>query len=426
MKTIYKYSLLLAATFFILSGCGELSGTDSDTEPEPSEETVTLRLKSAGAESDARTAIDAAGMVSWNQGDMVYINGEAYGVMPLGEDPTCALVEGVRKSTEYIASYPDPLYETPEGYYEVMIPCNQDYYTDEYYGTYGISANPMIAYGTDEELDFSNIGAVLSFGITGNAAVTGISVTSNDGSPMAGPVLVPRDEVFSLSYSDRFTLSSSAESKRIYLGGFMEELDAFEETLFYLVTAPEAYPDGFTVYVRDDAGNVAIQSTYNSGDLYRGMLVQKEPFEFVPAAGPEIVIADATENMLIYEVHAPQGVYLKTAVILKSAMDAAEEAGLATFAYDILCSSGSEAEIVWEESMRGFSTSTAWDSDMNRVSIEPDTDYVIVAAYSDSEEVFVSTVTDADAHTAGDSGPEPSQGGISTEDFTIGDELQWQ
>lgn len=417
-NNICKILLLFAAAPFIMPGCGGLAGEESE---EPSGETVTLRLKNAAAEPDVKTSIDQGGQVSWNYGDVVYINGEPFDVIPDESAPGYATVEGVPVRAEYLASYPDPLSETSDGYYGVMIPSIQSYNADEYLGTYGISANPMIAYGTTEELSFFNIGAVLCIGIFGDSAVTGISLTSNDGNPMAGQVRVPMQEVIDGFYSDRYMLWP-AEQIRVYHDCWCK-LSPDEETLFYIVVAPEAYEDGFTVYVRDDYGRVAIQSTYNSGDLYRGVLAQKEPFEFIPSAGPEINVTDASEYMLGYEVNAQRGAYLKTAVILKSAMNQAEEAGMHTFAYEVLCNSGQPAEIARED-WSAFSTWTAYDFGMEQVSIEPDTDYVIVAAYSDSEDVFESTLTCVDAHTGGSY--EPSQGGASTEDFVIGEERPWE
>ncbi len=423
MKPIYKYSLLLAATLFILSACDGMSGTDAD----PTEETVTLRLKSAVTGSDAKTSVNEDGTVLWSAGDIVYINGEPYEVEPLESDPSLALVEGVRKSVEYFASYPEPLYETGDGYYEVAIPEFQHYMKDEYSDqSYSILANPMIAYSTSEEIDFFNIGAVLCLGITGNSVVTGVSVTNNDGSHMAGSLLVSKEEVIGGFYSDRYMWTSDARTKRVLLDG-RKELSPSDESLFYIVVAPEAYEEGITVYVRDESDNVAIQSSYDAQNLFRNMLVTKEPFEFIPMPAPDITPGIATASRIGYEVYAQPGAYIRTALVLKSDYEAASESGYESFVYEILVDDMSDAVLVGSEGRCEFFSTQAYGMSMVPVDLSPDTGYVIVAAYSDSEDIFQSTINAAETRTAASSvDPEPSQGGVTTEDFTFGEELKWQ
>ena len=355
MKPIYKSLLLLAATSFIMTACDGMSGDGTEPDEDPTEETVTLRLKSAVADSDAKTSINDIGTVLWNPGDKVFINGEPYEVMPDEFDPSCAIVEDVRASDEYFASYPEPLYETGSGYYEVSIPEYQSYVTHEGNTgiSYGIYANPMIAYGTSEELQFFNIGAVLCLTIDAGPVITGISVTSNDGSPMAGSLLVPVDEVVTGFYSDRYMWS--AETGRVYME----------------------------------------------------------------------CLADSYSTVLEYEIHAQRGAYLKTAVLLKSDYEAAFESGFEDFAYEIL--GKADAVQVGSEGMVEFSAREAYNIDLLPVGIEPDTEYVIVSLYSDSVDIFRFTLSEAAVRTESSSvDPEPSSGGVSTEDFTIGEELQWQ
>ena len=422
MKPIYKSLLLLAATSFIMTACDGMSGDGTEPDEDPTEETVTLRLKSAVADSDAKTSINDIGTVLWNPGDKVFINGEPYEVMPDEFDPSCAIVEDVRASDEYFASYPEPLYETGSGYYEVSIPEYQSYVTHEGNTgiSYGIYANPMIAYGTSEELQFFNIGAVLCLTIDAGPVITGISVTSNDGSPMAGSLLVPVDEVVTGFYSDRYMWS--AETGRVY----MECLaDSYSETYACMVVAPEAYSEGFTAYVRDDSGNVAIQSTYEPQDMFRNTFTQKEPFKFTAVSAPEIVPGASSSTVLEYEIHAQRGAYLKTAVLLKSDYEAAFESGFEDFAYEIL--GKADAVQVGSEGMVEFSAREAYNIDLLPVGIEPDTEYVIVSLYSDSVDIFRFTLSEAAVRTESSSvDPEPSSGGVSTEDFTVGEELQWQ
>ena len=427
MKPIYKYSLLLAATPLILSACDGMTGDNTDPDEEPVEETVTLTLKSAVPGSGAKTSVNEDGIVFWNAGDIVHINGESYEVVPLESDPSLAMVENVRKNDEYFVSYPEPLNDTGNGYYEVNIP---EYQTNELRDnnagvSYGIQANPMLAYSTSEEIDFFNVGAILGLGISGYETVTGISVTSNDGRPIAGSLQVPVDEVISGFLSDRY-MWAGTEYRRVYLD-CVTKLSPSEESLFYIVVAPEAYEEGITVYVRDDSGNVAIQSSYDAQNLFRNSLVTKETFKVSPEQSPGLVPVSVGTDRLEYEVYAQHGAYVKTAVIRKLDYEAAAGSGMESFVYEVLGKDMSDAVLIGSEERYEFSSKEAYDINMQTVAIEPDTEYIILAAYSDSVDIFEKTISTAEVRTEASSvDPEPSQSGVTTEDFTIGNELKWQ
>ena len=393
--------LLLAALPLAMAQCGKIS------EPEPDAgltgNTVTLTVRSADTESTSKTMIEDDRRVIWTADDHVYVNDNEYQVIPDESDPAFGTVPDVMESDEYYAFYTRRFPESDgENVYLYVEPV-QSYAQGSIYG----AANPMAAYSTSTELQFHNLGSVIRIGITGDVAIDELSLTGNRGESVAGYLTIPMSDIVNGSYSSVYPLRDDDNDhyKRagLWVDGYVN-LDPATPTYFYFVVAPQTLEAGFTVYVRDLNGNVAIQSTSSATDAFRSEIVAKEPFAFDPAPAPEILELTAEATTVSGTVQAVRGAWVKAAAFLKSDWETIPEGDRESYTSDVF--EYSEAVIAGADGTCTFTLSKAFDLNYSVTAISPENEYVVVVDYSDIYSTF-GLLSEATVTTAAPSGEAP-------------------
>lgn len=353
-------------------------------EPQGSGKTVTLTVRSAGP--DTKTWLGEGGKVMWSDVDRIIINGSYYDVIPDENDPSSATVTGVYESSEYMASYPEWTGED-ENNFIVNVSHEQPY--DAQMNLMEI--NPMLGYTTGSELVFHNMAALIRLGITGNGEqIERITLVRNDGEPVAGEFLVPKEDVKSGEFADTYDSFISNEyyqpSMYVTLNGAYTELGP-EPTYFYLAVAPDAYPEGFTVYVRDGEGNYAIQSTYGNEDIFRSTITSKTPFEFQAFEGtPELSIDGTGPISLSCKVSGHRGAYIKAVAVPKTLWDEYYAEDPVWGVEDVLWWEGDIYQIGADGTV-SFEMDKAYNDSGMEANMTPETEYVIAVGYVDLRDI---------------------------------------
>lgn len=410
MKTydILKNLALAAVIMAVSVQCAKEEITPD--EPQGSGKTVTLTVRSAGP--DTRTLLGEGGKVMWTEGDRIRINSGYYDVIPDENDPSSATVSGVYESSEYMASYPE---WTGEDENNFIVTVSQEQY-------YGVSSdvqmdlretNPMLGYTTGSELVFHNMAALIRLGITGNGQqIERITLVRNDGEPVAGAFLVPKEDVKSGEFADTYDSFRSDEysqpSMYVTLDRAYTELGP-EPAYFYLAVAPDAYPEGFTVYVRDGEGNYAIQSTYGNEDIFRSTITSKEPFEFQTFEGtPELEVTGTGPISLTCTVSGHRGAYIKAVAIPKAQWDEYYAEDPVRGVEDVLWREGDIYQI-GADGRVSFEMDKAYNDSGMETTMTPKTEYVIAVGYADLRDInYISnTGVYAEAATSAATGENP-------------------
>ena len=382
MKTydILKNIALAAVIMAVSVQCAKEEITPD--EPQGSGKTVTLTVRSAGP--DTRTLLGEGGKVMWTEGDRIRINGSYYNVVPDENDPSSATVSGVYESSEYMASYPEWTGED-ENNFIVTVSQEQDYGDPADAQMNLMEINPMLGYTTGSELVFHNMAAIIRLGITGNGEqIERITLVRNDGEPVAGLFLVPKDDVKSGEFADTYDSFMSDDyyqpSMYVTLNGAYTELGP-EPTYFYLAVAPDTYPEGFTVYVRDGDGNYAIQSTYENEDVFRSTITSKTPFAFKAFEGtPELSIDGAGPISLSCTVSGRRGAYIKAVAVPKTQWDEFYVENPEQGVEDVLWREGDIYQIGADGTV-SFEMDKAYNDNGMEANMTPETEYVIVTGY---------------------------------------------
>lgn len=383
MKTydILKNIALAAVIMAVSVQCAKEEITPD--EPQGSGKTVTLTVRSAGP--DTKTWLGEGGKVMWADVDRIRINSGYYDVIPDENDPSSATVSGVYESSEYMASYPD--WREDENNFIVTVRPEQ--YYDAQMNLMEI--NPMLGYTTGSELVFHNMAALIRIGITGNGEqIESITLVRNDGEPVTGEFLVPKEDVKSGEIADTYDNFRSDEYSQPYmyalLYGNNKQLSQ-EPAYFYLAVVPDAYPEGFTVYVRDGEGNYAIQSTYGNEDIFRSTITSKEPFEFQTFEGtPELEVTGAGPISLSCTVSGHRGAYIKAVAISRTQWDRYYTENPEQGVEDVLWWEGDIYQIGADGTV-SFEMDKAYNDDGMKTTMTPETEYVIAVGYADLRDI---------------------------------------
>lgn len=383
MKTydILKNIALAAVIMAVSVQCAKEEITPD--EPQGSGKTVTLTVRSAGP--DTKTWLGEGGKVMWTEGDVIRINGSYYNVIPDENDPSSATVSGVYESSEYMASYPD--WREDENNFIVTVRPEQYYYAQMNL----MEINPMLGYTTGSELVFHNMAALIRLGITGNGEqIESITLVRNDGEPVTGEFLVPKEDVKSGEIADTYDNFRSDEYSQPYmyalLYGNNKELGP-EPTYFYLAVAPDAYPEGFTVYVRDGEGNYAIQSSYGNEEIFRSTITSKEPFVFQAFEGtPELKVTGTGPISLSCIVSGHRGAYIKAVAVPRTQWDEYYAEDPAWRVEDVLGREGDIYQIGFDGTV-SFEMDKAYNDSGMEANMTPKTEYVIVVGYVDLRDI---------------------------------------
>ena len=290
--------------------------------PEHSGETVTLTIQ--GDVTDTKTILDPeTGKVYWEEGNIVWVNGNNYEVIPDPDDPSKATVTDVTKADTYLAvfsPYTLPVVSADEENCIISISPNQ--YYSEGRNSFGQYDNTMVAYSEDTGLSFRNLMGIIRVGITGTGGLLSASLWSNDGAGLGGDLTVPTADIISGelgNYSDFSTKSYSCITIKASNADFIG-LGTSEPAYLYFVVPARTYSSGFSVIMEDTDGNVCIRSTDKSITVNRSEIVPMTTFGFTPGTAEITVAADeagASATSVPYTITAAPGApVVSTAVTL--------------------------------------------------------------------------------------------------------------
>ena len=387
----------------------QCSKVDEPAPPQTGQKAETVTLTLYGGSPDSKTYLGEDGQsVLWSEGDVVMINGMNYNIQIDPDNPSVATVTGVYASDEYIAYYAEYI----GGYYEPddtfdMILSKEQYYSDDSFGQW---SNLMVAYSTDEDLYFQNVGGLLHFSITGNSEIKSISLSSNDGAYIAGRLTIPMDDLRNGTLKDSYEIFGYQEnqlSNTIIIDGIGVQLGP-EPHDFYFAVPARTYAEGITLIMEDADGNVGIQTTRNSIEVLRNEIRTVETFAFTPAQ--DIVLKDhaAGATSISASVSAAEGLGVKAAVMPVSEWEKFgedEESGILAWRnildYTEICTC--------TDGTAQFTLDQAYNSSGWGQNIMAETEYVLAVSYCNAAGKSIGSISISEYRltTAEASGTEP-------------------
>lgn len=356
---------------------------------------VTLTIKNA---EPTKTYIDGeTGKVYWTDGEVIIINGEVYSIVVDETDPTVATVPDVAASESYfvVYNYYYPASDPEEGRLLVNFPDEQTYRED----SFSDYSNIMAGYSTTTDIRMYNIGGVVKFGVTGNCTLTSLSFSTKDGSPVAGDLLLPEDQLLNGELGDNSVFyenpdygitASSTINITAYTadGGIAGIALSSEPTDFYIVVPAKEYAEGFYITMEDSEGNVAVQSTTGAKTIGRSEMLVLPDFEFTARTLPALGPTEAGPASVTYTVTADPGTPLKTVLVSKGTWDYYANdayAGLETqLAKDLSITSGSETFFTDGTGEYSKTDTTSFNVSGKEVALTAGTEYKLIVSFADN------------------------------------------
>ena len=384
----------------------QCSKVDEPAPPQTGQKAETVTLTLYGGSPDSKTYLGEDGQsVLWSEGDVVVINGMDYNIQIDPDNPTTATVEGVIASDEYFASYSDYYGQYDESRYIIIYNNYQLYGGDNSFGQW---ANSMIAYSTDENLYFQNVGGLLHFSITGESANTlkSIFLSSNDGAYIAGGISIPLEDLRNGTLQDSYDIMDDGwYQNTISIDNIYTQLGP-EPHDFYFAVPARTYAEGITLIMEDADGNVGIQTTRNSIEVLRNEIRTVETFAFTPAQ--DIVLEDhaAGATSISASVSAAEGLGVKAAVMPVSEWEKFgedEESGILAWRnildYTEICTC--------TDGTAQFTLDQAYNSSGWGQNIMAETEYVLAVSYCNAAGKSIGSISEYRLTTAEASGTEP-------------------
>ncbi len=386
----------------------QCSKVDEPAPPQTGQKAETVTLTLYGGSPDSKTYLGEDGQsVLWSEGDVVMINGMDYNIQIDPDNPTTATVEGVIASDEYFASYSDYDGQYDESRYIIIYNNYQLYGGDNSFGQW---ANSMIAYSTDENLYFQNVGGLLHFSITGESANTlkSIFLSSNDGAYIAGGISIPLEDLRNGTLQDSYDIMDDGWyqiDNTISIDNIYTQLGP-EPHDFYFAVPARTYAEGITLIMEDADGNVGIQTTRNSIEVLRNEIRTVETFAFTPAQ--DIVLKDhaAGATSISASVSAAEGLGVKAAVMPVSEWEKFgedEESGILAWRnildYTEICTC--------TDGTAQFTLDQAYNSSGWGQNIMAGTEYVLAVSYCNAAGKSIGSISEYKLTTAEASGTEP-------------------
>ena len=388
----------------------QCSKVDEPAPPQTGQKAETVTLTLYGGSPDSKTYLGEDGQsVLWSEGDVVMINGMNYNIQIDPDNPTTATVEGVIASDEYFASYSDYYGQYDESRYIIIYNNYQLYGGDNSFGQW---ANSMIAYSTDENLYFQNVGGLLHFSITGESANTlkSIFLSSNDGAYIAGGISIPLEDLRNGTLQDSYDIMDDGWyliDNTISIDNIYTQLGP-EPHDFYFAVPARTYAEGITLIMEDADGNVGIQTTRNSIEVLRNEIRTVETFAFTPAQ--DIVLEDhaAGATSISASVSAAEGLGVKAAVMPVSEWEKFgedEESGILAWRnildYTEICTC--------TDGTAQFTLDQAYNSSGWGQNIMAETEYVLAVSYCNAAGKSIGSISISEYRltTAEASGTEP-------------------
>lgn len=357
--------------------------------------TVTLTIKNA---EPTKTYIDGeTGKVYWSDGEVIIINGEVYRIVVDETDPTVATVPDVVASGDYFVVYNNyyPASDPEEGRLLVNFPAEQTYRED----SFSDYSNIMAGYSTTTDIRMYNIGGVVKFGVTGNCTLTSLSFSTKDGSPVAGDLLLPEDQLLNGELGDNSVFyenpdygitASSTINITAYTadGGIAGIALSSEPTDFYIVVPAKEYAEGFYITMEDSEGNVAVQSTTGAKTIGRSEMLVLPDFEFTARTLPALGPTEAGPASVTYTVTADPGTPMKTVLVSKGTWDyyandvyAGQETQLAK---DLSITYGSETFFTDGTGEYSKTDTTSFNVSGKEVALTAGTEYKLIVSFADN------------------------------------------
>lgn len=379
MKNFLKAGLYLSLAAILTVQCTKNEITGEPEIPAPGGK-VTLTVRSEAPFS--KTSLEEDGRVLWSEGDMIIVNGEPYEVVPDAEDPSFATIPDVTESSSYLAVYSkySNSGELSGEYMLIHLPQEQMYVM----GTFGQYSNPMVAYSETTELNFRNLAGIVKVGIKGDGTLGSVAFRSNDNCMLAGTLKVPLADVQAGTLGNYSGFMEDymryASVKFVFPDGL--PLDPSVPTYFYFVVPAKEYAEGFSVVMEGTDGTVAVQSTEKSVTVNRSEIVTMEDFDYSPIVAPSLETEGVTAKSVLYRITAAPNSQLMVAVINRTAYDSfISESGFT----DASLMAAMTGESVQTDASGSYSgtASRAVNATGGLSDIQPATEYVIMASYSD-------------------------------------------
>ncbi len=283
MKKLWMAAAWTAA--FVLASCQEES-----FEGRPDPDNYYASVETFG--TDTRTALEEGRSVVWSSDDRIAVfengTGTAYEILDsyVGKSSgEFSLVEGLTTggltdaADVTVAAYPFDeglnMFAVSEDTYEISglaFPAEQTYTP----GSFADLSFPMVAVTSagSKNLSFKNVGGVLKLSLTGDYAVSNITLTGNSGELLSGPATVTLgpDGIPSV------TMSDDASTSVTLLCDPAVQLDPETATEFYISIPPTEFEAGFSVNITDSEGRNAIKNTEKQNNVCRSQILVMPAF----------------------------------------------------------------------------------------------------------------------------------------------------
>ena len=233
----------------------------------------------------SRTFVDNL-QVLWSEGDRLSVfannTGNSQYVLKSGAGTASGVFTKAKASTggeDYtgyvaVSPYDESVSMEADGSVSLVLPATQTYAED----SFGSGANAMVAWSEDTHLSFFNVGSYLLLPLHGNARISAIEVTALGGENLAGPVRVSREEGVPVM---RFAKDAETCPTVKLLCGEAVQLDAEEDTPFWLVVAPGVLSEGFNVRIICEDGKVVERPYAKEAEFVRSQRFRMAPLEVV-------------------------------------------------------------------------------------------------------------------------------------------------
>lgn len=406
MKNMIKM-LLLAAAVTTAVQCSKSVEEPADGPDKPTDKTVTLTVRSASV-SQSKTMLGDGGQVFWENGDEINVNGTVYPVIPDADDPTLATIPDVVASDSYLAMTPgyDMFTEGENLYFYIS---NMQPYRED---SFSADINPMAAYSETTDMYFRNLAGILRIGITGSAAISRITLSSNGDEALAGYFGAPMDDIISgnlQNYSEHHPAYYSSHNITMETGDAFV-LDQSTPRYAYFVIPAGTYEYGFSVSIKDTEGNAMIQTTEKTITVGRSEILPMEDFEYAPLEDVVLELTGSTPTSVDYTVVAEPGQSVAQTALTRTWWDSLRETNAEIPEDELKALLLRDFWISWEEVPEsGTFTHTlekAYNGNGYLSEMTAMTEYVILAGYYNSGEI-VGTVQMCHATTAEAEGPAP-------------------
>ncbi len=232
----------------------------------------------------------------------------------------------------YVAVYPydRAVSLSADGTVSLVLPDTQTYAED----SFGPGANAMVAWSEDTHLSFFNIGSYLELKLHGNARISAIEMTALGGENLAGPIQVVQKEGVPVM---QFAKEAEACPTVTLQCPEPVQLDAEEDTHFWIVVPPGMLSEGFGLRFVCQNGKVVEQSYEKEAEFVRSELFSMAPLEvLVEKSYLDYVIEDYKTLAAAYpsaEDHFVEARFTLTDIIADTNPEDLKAESVTTFCY---------------------------------------------------------------------------------------------